>query len=189
MLFVVVVLLATSVEGVVFRSGTARQGISTRDPGIGGFEFSDDLVFEMSARSASACSRRCLRFGGCEAFTFIKPSRTCRGHSSIPTPGSAKTSSSGAETWAWSDCSASDLQPSYVTYEQSRIIGNELYISFVTDLQACFGGYCNGYEWCRFLVYEPAIGKCSRYDQTPRDVPAAWDPNDSQFNSYQRKCA
>ncbi|KAK7490017.1 hypothetical protein BaRGS_00018717 [Batillaria attramentaria] len=105
--FLLVALILTS-EFFEISGATERQGIATFVPCLQNAIPLEDLLFETTERSRFACSLQCLDHEGCKTFTYMTPSATCRGLSSVPTTESPSCPSPWAETWSYGNCSRSD---------------------------------------------------------------------------------
>ncbi|KAK7490018.1 hypothetical protein BaRGS_00018718 [Batillaria attramentaria] len=108
--FLLVALILTS-ECFESSGATERQGIATLVPCLQNVTPSEDLLFETTKRSRAACSLQCLHHEGCKTFTYITPSATCRGLSSVPTTGSPSSPSPWTETWIYGSRSDYTFSP------------------------------------------------------------------------------
>ncbi|KAK7503554.1 hypothetical protein BaRGS_00005093 [Batillaria attramentaria] len=110
MLLVLIPLMVVSAQNVAVYGGqTYKEGKAGRNRGLDSLVFPGDFLFESSVRSRMDCSRKCLGHVGCAAFTFMGPSATCRGHSSVPTSASPNSPSPGAETWVYYSTTAENV--------------------------------------------------------------------------------
>ncbi|KAK7503555.1 hypothetical protein BaRGS_00005094 [Batillaria attramentaria] len=195
---IAIALLVVSADCAVLTEDLVRAETSLRDHTLDNTVFSDNLMFETSARSRFDCSLRCLGYVGCVSFTFMTPSAKCRGHSSVPTSASPNSPSPGAETWVYysttagtsaqttstesttvSDCplengpahvgcSESDLQTTYLTYPHSGIVGHEEDQTTVASAQDCID-WCSEAAWCRVVEYWHTSSNCQRMSITILD--------------------